>query len=412
MTRSFGAVCLGMLLTCVATTSVSASERFDVSYLWHRDVDAVVAYRERVARVLGPAVAKNLKVVSAGQKVGLVYARGGDRASAVAVARVHSNLLRARGLEEAAPMRAAKWRVIKGAPRVTARITVRQPRGGARASAGKARALPRPRPAPHRTPKGSSLETIVEQHIKALRSQGKIADDERTGWSVYDFTTGEKLVTINEDMPFQAASLIKPFIATAFFNKVESGQLKYGPRARTRMERMIQRSDNRATNWLTRRVGGPRTVEKLLKKTHPDVFRQTSIVEYIPANGRTYRNQASVHDYSRFLYALWEDRLPGSGELKRLMALPGPDRIVREARTLPRSARVFNKTGSTGRLCGDMGIVLVKDAAGREYPYTVIGVIEKQRRASNYTTWIRSRGQIIGEVSDLVYTGIAERHGI
>ena len=63
-----------------------------------------------------------------------------------------------------------------------------------------------------------NLEAAVEDYIKRLRRQGKLAPDERTGWSVYDFTTGEKLVTINEDQQFQAASLVKPFISqmTAF----------------------------------------------------------------------------------------------------------------------------------------------------------------------------------------------------
>jgi beta-lactamase class A len=119
-----------------------------------------------------------------------------------------------------------------------------------------------------------------------------------------------------------------------------------------------------------------------------------------------------VHDYSRFLYALWKNKLPGAKEMKRLMALPGPDRIVRGARALPKGTRTYNKTGSTSRLCGDMGIVLVRDGAGLEYPYTVIGVIEKSTRAKNYTQWIRSRGKVIGEVSGLVYAGIAKRHGI
>lgn len=403
---------LMLALACFAPASAGAAaapERFDVSYLWHRDVDAVFDYRERVARVLGPGVAKRLEVVSKGQSVGLVYARSGDRSSAVAVALAHSNLLRARGLEEAAPIRSADWPIVKRRARV--KVTVRAPRsgGGAARASKSTRVAPKP---PKRAAAASKLEAAVEQHIKTLRRQGKIAADERTAWSVFDFTSGEKLVTINEDRPLQAASLIKPFIATAFFEKVESGQLKYGPQSRRLMERMIQRSDNHATNQLTRRVGGPRTVENVLKRTHPGVFRQTHIVEYIPANGRTYKNQASVHDYSRFLFALWQDKLPHSDELKRLMALPGPDRIIREASTLPRSTRIYNKTGSTSRLCGDMGIVLVKDAAGREFPYTIIGVIEKRERAKNYTSWIRSRARVIGEVSDLVYAGIAARHGI
>jgi beta-lactamase class A len=256
------------------------------------------------------------------------------------------------------------------------------------------------------------LEKALEKYIKKLRRQGKISADERTGWSVYDFTTGEKLVTINEDVQFQAASLIKPFVATAFFHKVRNGSLIYGPRSRRHMERMIQQSDNKSTNWIMRHVGGPRAVEKILERHYPSVFEDTYIVEYIPASGRTYRNKASIQDYSRFLNALWKETIPGAKEIKRLMALPGKDRIYTGTKDIPSGTVVYNKTGSTSRLCADMGILIVKDKNGKQYPYTIIGVIEKQHRARPYSSWIRSRGNVIRNVSNLVYQNLAERHSL
>jgi beta-lactamase class A len=256
------------------------------------------------------------------------------------------------------------------------------------------------------------LETAVDAYIKRLRREGKIAADERTGWSVYDFTTGEKLVTINEDVQFQAASLVKPFIAAAFFHKVEKGELVYGRKSRRHMQRMIQHSNNPSTNWVARQVGGPRAVERILRRHYPGIFQETRLVEYIPADGRTYRNKASVHDYSRFLYALWQEEIPGAREIKRLMALPGSDRIFTGTREIPKGTEVYNKTGSTARLCGDMGILNVKGRDGKRYPYTLIGVIEKQQRASDYTTWIRSRSDVIRDVSNIVYQGISQHHGL
>ena len=92
------------------------------------------------------------------------------------------------------------------------------------------------------------------------------------------------------------------------------------------------------------------------------------------------------------------------------MALPGRDRIHSGVSHIPKGTEVYNKTGSTARLCGDMGILIVKGPTGKRYPYAVIGVIEKRHRARNYTTWIRARGDIIREVSDLVYKGIAQHH--
>jgi beta-lactamase class A len=256
-----------------------------------------------------------------------------------------------------------------------------------------------------------NLEAAVDAYIKGLRRKGQISEDERTAWSVYDFTTGEKLVTINEEAQFQAASLIKPFVAAAFFHRVENKELIYGPKSRRHMERMIHYSNNPSTNWVMRQVGGPQAVQRILEQHYPGIFRATSIVEYIPAGGRTYRNKASARDYSRFLYALWKGNIAGSREIKRLMSLPGPDRIFTGAESVPVGTQVLNKTGSTARLCADMGILNVQGPDGKRYPYTLIGIIEKQDRASNYTTWIRSRAEVIRDVSDIVYEGIARHHG-
>jgi len=255
------------------------------------------------------------------------------------------------------------------------------------------------------------LLELAESALKRARDL-PLDPDERTGWSVYDFTTGEKLVTINEDEQFQAASLVKPFIAAAFFYKVEKGELSYNRESRRQMERMIQHSNNASTNWVTRKVGGPQAVQRILKQQYPAIFQEIHLVEYIPAGGKTYRNKASVHDYSRFLYALWKENIAGAREIKRLMALPGSDRIYTGVRVVPKGTKVYNKTGSTARVCGDMGILNIKGPDGKWYPYTVIGIIEKEQNATNYTSWIRSRGNIIRHVSSIVYQSIAQNHNI
>ncbi len=374
-----------------------AADRYDVSYLWHRDLASVLDYRQQVARVLGPSVSKELKVVADAALFGLVYARRGDSAGASEVARNHTRLLKSRGLEAAAPVRSRDWALAGN--------------HGASSPLVKTPSVPRSKmTTSERDREIRDIGAAVEDYIKRLRREGKLASDERTGWSVYDFTTGEKLVTINEDVQFQAASLVKPFIAAAFFHKVEQGELVYGSKSRRHMERMIQRSDNNSTNWVTRQVGGPQAVQQILKRQYPGIFQETHLVEYIPADGRTYRNKASIHDYSRFLYAVWTKDISGANEIKRLMSLPGSDRIYTGAREIPKGTEVYNKTGSTARVCGDMGILNVQGRDGRRYPYSLIGIIEKQHSARDYTTWIRSRSDVIRNVSSIVYQGIAQHH--
>ena len=128
--------------------------------------------------------------------------------------------------------------------------------------------------------------------------------------------------------------------------------------------------------------------------------------------GRTYRNRASATDYGRFLRAAWFDKLPRSAEMLRYMNLPGRDRLYDGAPSIPVGTLVYNKTGSTSMLCGDMGILAAKKRAGGRLPYVVVGIIEKQSRTSHYTSWIGSRSSVIRKVSDMSYQHVKGVHGL
>ena len=256
------------------------------------------------------------------------------------------------------------------------------------------------------------LEGEVEQYVKSLRSKGAIQNNERTAWLVSDFTSGKKLVSINENQQLQAASMIKPYLALAFFHQVRAGKLIYGSTSRRHMELMIQRSNNSSTNWVMRQTGGPSATLALLKRNYPSLCRQLHLVEYVPAGGRTYRNLGSAGDYGRFLQSLWNGALPHSQEILRLMGLPGRDRLYTNARRVPQGTRVYNKTGSTARCCGDMGILVARGNDGRSYPYAVIGIIDCGTRSKAYGSWIASRGNVIREVSNRVYTAMKTRYSL
>lgn len=264
----------------------------------------------------------------------------------------------------------------------------------------------------------ADLNTRVEDYIKGLRQTGRLRPDERTAWLVYDFTSRRFLVKINTSLSYQSASMIKPFIALAFFEKVRQGQLDYTGFHQQRMEAMIQHSNNHATNYFidlldqTSHRSGPSETEHTLRRRYPSVFRQTRIVEYIPNTGRTYRNRASALDYHRFLQALWYDQLPYADEIRRLMYLPNRDRVYTGARGVPRGTEVIDKTGSTARLCGDMGILIAQGRDGRQYPYTFIGIIQKARPTSNYGPWQRARGNVIREVSNMTYAHLRELYDL
>lgn len=255
------------------------------------------------------------------------------------------------------------------------------------------------------------LTSKIDEHIKSLRAKGSIRGDERTAWIVYDFTSGEEIASINGNAQMQAASMIKPYLALAFFHEVQAGRLSYDATARRHMELMIQKSNNDSTNWVMRKTGGPAATEALLKRHYSALSQRIRLVEYIPEGGRTYRNQGAPSDYARFLFSLWHRALPRSEEILRVMGLQGIDRLYSKVPSVPSGTKVYNKTGSTAMCCGDMGIVVAKGRDGRDYPYIVVGVIESARRNhSNYSSWITSRANTIRSVSNLVYLEMKRRH--
>jgi beta-lactamase class A len=373
--------------------------RYDVAYLWHVDAAAAAARRDEVAAVLGPGAAERLRVVLADGAYAVVGLRGADRASAAAAAAVQTAALARANRGTAWPVASRDWvEVAEDALRLAA--AQRAPAAAPLAPENEAVRAARLR----------QFEQLIEEHISQLRRQGLISRDERTAWSVYDFTTGATLVEINADIELQSASLVKPFLALAYMRRVEEGKLAYDDGARVQMERMIQRSDNGSADWIMHRLGGPAAVQRLLREQYGAMLPGVEIKEYIPSSGRTYRNKASARDYSRFLLALWRDQLPGSKEIKRLMALPKRDRL-RTGVALGDDTEVYSKTGSTSRLCGDMGVLRAKGPDGREYAYTLIGIIEKRRPARHYFRWLRARGNVIRDISGLVYRSLGSIYG-
>lgn len=376
---------LAVFLYFTAAASPALGGDYDISYLWHPDLPSVTAYKAKVSGILGPEVTRRLRIVRGQDNYGLIYRRKGGAESARSVAETHSAFLRAKGLGPAVPIQAKDWTPPKNPPLVNQ----------AGAPAGE-------------PPAG--FETDVEKYIKNLRRRGLIKSDERTAWLIYDLASDKKLVSINEDMPLEAASLIKPFIALAYFHEVEAGRRQYSAAVRSRMERMIQDSDNPSADWLLRRLGGPAKVQRLLKDNYGGILANTRIVEYISASGRTYRNKASAHDYSRFLYALWNGELPRSSEIKRIMNLPNPDRLYTSSPGVPEGTEVYDKTGTTSHLCGNMGILVAVREDGSRFPYIIVGVIEKERAARRYFDWMRARGDVIRRVSEMAYENISGRH--
>ncbi|MGI9537583.1 MAG: serine hydrolase [Desulfocapsaceae bacterium] len=416
------------LSECSAVEDNGYFELYNVSYGLGPNLEDMKKRYARVYNYLGDEVGKSLYIEQTDKNnYTLIYRRRGDRSSTYKVARNHAKLLKKRRIsttilaEKNNPVVFGESSHLDDQQPTSTSVpaVASTPKPAAEPSQKVVRSVAKTKPKsqPSTTRKkqialpsaGGNFEASVEQYIKDLRRKGKLASEEKTGWMVVDLTSGKSIVDINADRIFQAASMIKPFVALAFFHKVKHGTLKYGPKSRRNMELMIQRSNNPATNWVMRMAGGPAEVDKLLRTHYGYIFKDTRIVEFIPAGGRTYKNSALPSDYIRFLQALWSNKLPYGKEIRRLMSLPGRDRLY-NGTPIPRGTLVYNKTGSTARLCGDMGILVAKDRKGNRYPYALVGIIERDTRASNYGNWMLTRGNVIRQVSTLVYKEMKKQY--
>lgn len=263
----------------------------------------------------------------------------------------------------------------------------------------------------HATNIDSPLEASIERFIKRYRRSRQLAATERTSFVVYDISRRKKLVSINEDQPRMAASLIKNFVMLAYFHEVKQGRKAHTNYNRAQLRKMIQKSSNPATNYFIRLLGGPRRVQRILK-TNYRYFQQTRIVEYIPAGGRTYRNMTSAHDLNRFYVQLWRGNLPFSEKMKWYLKLPNGDYIFKKTR-IPASVKVYNKTGTVYGLVADSGVLVFRDAKGRARPYVFTGMIQdrtktnRRNRYQSFGAWVTRRANILRRVSEKAYGYLA-----
>ncbi len=405
-----------------ATKEQNFHSLYNVSYGMGPNQEPLQKKYEQIYGCLGEDVKNNLFIEKTDYgNFALIYRNRGDKASTTEIAKKHARILRAKKIKTSITPENNNM-VVYGESSLIDDVGPNKPLVCAlpvvdskKIIPGKIVATPKViKTLTSKTPvvvasNFSRFEKTVQQYIDTLRKEGRIANDESTGWMVYDLEKNQSVIDINADQEFQAASMIKPFVALAYFHQVNAGKLKYGGQSRKKMEAMIQRSNNSATNWVMRQAGGPAQCDAILKKYYGKIFKKTEIREYIPAGGRTYLNSAPPSDYVRFLTALWNSDLPQGKEIRRLMALPGRDRLY-HGTSLPKGTLVYNKTGSTAHLIGDMGILVPRTEKGGQFPYAIVGIIERRSKARNYGQWANSRSRVIREVSTLVYEELKKEH--
>ncbi len=403
MTRIYTHLFICSLISFLLPVSVSFAVRtYDVSYFWSTKQQTAKAYASKVKQALGPNTAKQIKVVQ-NQKgqYGVIYDRDGNYETIRRVAGNHAKLLHQAGVTKEKGKDAACPIPDRHYPSMPSK---QRPKPTTR----------RPKPQQSDTTLDSNLEANIDRYIKGLRFRGILASTDRTSFVVYDVTKQKKVVSINEDQTMMAASLIKNFIMLAYFHEVKHKRLEHTAENRRQLRQMIQRSANASTNYFIRLLGGPRGVDQILKWNYPYLNR-TRIVEYIPANGRTYRNTTSAHELNKFYNQLWLGNLPYSSKMKYYLGLPNGDRM-HDKTCIPSNVRVYHKTGTVYGLVADSGILAIIDSQGKQRAYIFTGIIEDRTKTSNrnrseaFWSWVGRRSDTLRRVSEAVYEYIYEVH--
>lgn len=261
--------------------------------------------------------------------------------------------------------------------------------------------------------KVSKSEGKLEDKVRA-KMRARLRKGETCAFYVYNLKTGTVELALNADTPMQQASMVKTQVVGAFLDKADNSakdKVKYDAVAKRHAQRSIQKSKNDSTNWLFSKAGGVRAVSSWVKK-FPSVFKKTSIVENIPGGGQTYRNKASAADHGRELAALWRGALPNSKEVLRLMNLPKRDRINDGVPSVPAGTTTYNKTGTTGRVVGDKGILVAKTKDGEAVPYVIVGIVQRSSKKGDYKAWMHRGGNAIRAASDIIYRHLKTKYGL
>ncbi|MCB9643144.1 MAG: serine hydrolase [Myxococcales bacterium] len=265
-----------------------------------------------------------------------------------------------------------------------------------------------------------SLQSSLRRYIGHLRSCGWLRPHDYARVMVYDHR-GCKMAGIQERNVTSAASLIKPFVMFAAYEKAYRQGLpphRFPLSLQNQINRMMRVSSNSATNHMIRYVGdgdarrGLARINQLIRKHG---MKSTRLVELIPRNGRTYRNTTTARDLNILLAKIYRRRAVSSAYSRLMMRVMLHSRDNRGRTPYLRShyhVTAATKTGYTRRTNGVAGIILAGKGLGRA-AYNLVAVVTRPSGAANEWIWKRVSSPIVRRISEMTYhyyaTGAAQR---
>lgn len=201
---------------------------------------------------------------------------------------------------------------------------------------------------------------ILEQRLSAMAAD----NPGEFGIAALDLTTGE-IVSFNGDEAFPMASTMKIAVAATYLAHVDAGWRSLddeigGVSAARLLDVMMTRSDNRATDMLLSRLGGPASVDGWLRTHGLTGIRVDRTIAQLLSDRRDLRD---IRDSSTPTAMVALLRLIDSGDVLKPESRALLLDMMRRCSTgsnrirgiLPPGARVENKTGTLSNYTSDVG---------------------------------------------------------
>lgn len=224
-------------------------------------------------------------------------------------------------------------------------------------------------------PAVATAQPVETPHLELQYLEQRLAATAREnpgeyGIAALDLATG-LVVGVNADKAFPMASTMKIAVAAAYLAEVDAGRRWLhesigGASAYSLMDRMMVRSDNRATDELIATLGGPAAIDRWLRGHGLTGIRvDRNIADLLAAR----RDLWDVRDSSTPLAMLELLRLVDSDRALTAQSRATLMDMMRRCATgsnrirgmMPRDAVVENKTGTLNSYTTDVGFLTLPD---------------------------------------------------
>lgn len=272
----------------------------------------------------------------------------------------------------------------------------------------------------------SSLEAIILEYMKEVYTKKKLKRNDKLSIVVQDLTTGKLLVSLRSRQSVKSASTIKVPILHAYMIQRFNGNFIESSSHKKLIEEMIRFSNNQSTNTIIKLLGGTENIQRILNNTK--LYKELSLKETIPEDGRTYRNKISAADLNQLFVNIWFKRVIGAKysaqinkeaarEMLYLLSLPGhswlKDRIKADTCfSANKSVKLWDKTGFVKGVNGNAGVIEIDTPHGRR-AYSLVMFMERedyQTIEGDANSWSERVSLHMRKISEITFAFISNRY--